>query len=72
MLSTVRLTWCIMDTAEGAARERERPQSGACMDTTTSPGWSQAAVSFCYSELLNLLPAVAGLSRGLEILVFAF
>lgn len=31
MLSTVRLTWCMMDTAEGAGRESEREASVRCL-----------------------------------------
>lgn len=68
MLSTVRLTWCMMDTAEGAGRESKREASVRRLqgqDPRPPAGGRQ--VYYCYLGLPNLLPAVAGLSRGREI-----
>lgn len=72
MLSTVRLTWCMMDTAEGAGRESETEASVTCLhgqDLRSPVGGRQ--VCYCSLELLNLLPAAAGLPTGQEILAFA-
>lgn len=68
MLSTVRLTWCMMDTAEGAARETETvAQSDTCTGRTlTLPAAGQDCL-----ELWNSLPALGELPRGQEILDFA-
>lgn len=72
MLSTVRLTWCMMDTAEGAGRESKREASVRCLHGQhPHPLAAGRQVYYCYLELLNSLPAVAGLSRGQEILAFA-
>lgn len=69
MLSTVRLTWCMIDTAEGAGKEREREASvrrWSGYDPYPFAGCRQAC--YCHLELLNFLPAVAGLSKGQQIL----
>jgi len=72
MLSTVRLTWCMMDTADGAGRESERETSVRHLhgqDPRPLAGGRQ--VCYCCLELPKSLSAVAGLSRGQEIQAFA-
>lgn len=63
MLSTVRLTWCMMDTAEGAGRESKREAWVRHHTGRTTSGWTQAG-ALLLSGAAEFTPSSGGAAQG--------